>query len=98
MQYHLLCFCSNPVEEKDKSIVMKPCMGGRRVLVYVCMYVRGGLESRQTRNGSGTGKRQREMRVGGVRQRGGDFVESTVGWWPAVSRESEPRGGSWGPV
>ena len=45
------------------DIVTNPCMRGGRGRGYVCMYVRGGLESRQRSDESGTGRRERERRV-----------------------------------
>ena len=51
------------------TIVANPCMGGR-LHVYVCLYVRGGLQSRQRRDGE-----EREK---------GDFDESVDSCWPAA--------------
>ena len=47
--------------ESEKTYCYEPMYGGgSRGRGYVCMYVRGGRESRQRSNGSGTGRRERE--------------------------------------
>ena len=72
---------------------------GSRGRGYVCMYVRGGRESRKRSNGSGTGRRERGRRSD-TREKGA-FDDSANSFCrrPATGSEGrEQREESWGPV
>ena len=71
---------------------MNPCMGGgSRGRGYVCMYVRGGRESRQRSNGSGTGRRERGRRSDTREKRAFDDSANSFCRRPATGSEGREQ-------